>query len=132
VPWQSRPGASIPIIPDGTWFPSFFDAYRKSDYPGALEVALKVNMPGFWRTNVAFAAVYGQLGEVEAAHKAARELLALKPDFAVIAREELEKWWRPELVEQLIDGLRKAGLEIVGGRGTVPAKLAAKTDPKRL
>jgi hypothetical protein len=84
-------------------------------------------MPGFWRTNVAFAAVYGQLGEVEAAHKAVRELLALKPDFAVIAREELEKWWRPELVEQLIDGLRKAGLEIAGGRGTVPAKPAAKT-----
>jgi TolB-like protein len=120
-----------PHHPGWYWFPSFFDAYRKSDYPGALEVALKLNMPGFWRTNVAFAAVYGQLGEVEAAHKAARELLALKPDFAVIAREEFEKWWRPELVEQLIDGLRKAGLEIAGGRGTVPAKPAAKTDRKR-
>jgi hypothetical protein len=48
-------------------------------------------------------------------------------DFAVMAREELEKWWRPELVEQLIDGLRKAGLEIAGEQGTVPAKPAAKT-----
>ena len=120
-----------PHHPGWYWFPSFFDAYRKSDYPGALEVALKLNMPGFWRTNVAFAAVYGQLGEVEAAHKAARKLLALKPDFAAIAREEFEKWWRPELVEQLIDGLRKAGLEIAGGRGTVPAKPAANTDRKR-
>ena len=49
-----------------------------------------------------------------------RELLALKADFAATAREEFEKWWRPELVEQLIDGLRKAGLEIAeaGGNST--------------
>jgi serine/threonine protein kinase len=116
-----------PHHPGWYWFPSFFDAYRKRDYRGALEIALKVNMPGFWRTNVAFAAVYGQLGEVDAARKAVRELLALKPDFAVMAREELEKWWRPELVEQLIDGLRKAGLEIAGEQGTAPVKPAAKT-----
>jgi hypothetical protein len=43
-----------------------------------------------------------------------RELLALKPDFLVVARKELGKWWEPELVEHLIDGLRKAGLEISG------------------
>jgi hypothetical protein len=29
-----------------------------------------------------------------------------------VAREECNKWWDPELVEQIIDGLRKAGLEI--------------------
>jgi hypothetical protein len=29
-----------------------------------------------------------------------------------VAREELGKWWDPELIEHLIDGLRKAGLEI--------------------
>ncbi|MBV9339388.1 MAG: protein kinase [Acidobacteria bacterium] len=116
-----------PHHPGWYWFPSFFDAYRKGDYRGALEVALKVNMPGFWRTNVAFAAVYGQLGEVEAARSAVRELLTLKPDFAVVVREELKKWWRPELVEQLIDGLRKGGLEIAGEEGTAPANSAAKT-----
>ena len=101
-----------PHHPGWYWFPSFFDAYRKNDYHGALDVALKINMPGFWRTNVAFAAAYGQLGEQEAARNAVRELLALKPDFAVVAREELGKWWDPELIEHLIDGLRKAGLEI--------------------
>jgi len=39
-------------------------------------------------------------------------LLAIRPDFAVVAREELGKWFDVELVERLIDGLRKAGLEI--------------------
>jgi Flp pilus assembly protein TadD len=102
-----------PHHPGWYWFPSFFDAYRKSDYRGALDFALKVNMPGFWRTNLALAAAYGQLGEREAASNAVRELLALRPDFPTVAQEELAKWWDPELVKHLIDGLRKAGLEIV-------------------
>jgi TolB-like protein/tetratricopeptide (TPR) repeat protein len=104
-----------PHHPGWYWFPSFFDAYRKNDYRGALDVAVKINMPGFWRTHFAFATAYGQLGELEAARNAVRELLALRPDFAVVAREELGKWWDPELVRHLIDGLRKAGLEIVPG-----------------
>ena len=94
------------------WFPSFFDAYRKNDYRGALDVALKINMPGFWRTHLALAAAYGQLGEREAARNAVRELLAIRPDFAAAARVELAKWWDPELIEHLIEGLRKAGLEV--------------------
>ncbi len=94
------------------WFPSFFDAYRKNDYRGALDVALKINMPGFWRTHLALAAAYGQLGDREAARNAVRELLAIRPDFATAAGVELAKWWDPELVEHLIDGLRKAGLEV--------------------
>jgi TolB-like protein/Flp pilus assembly protein TadD len=101
-----------PHHPGWYWFPSFFDAYRKNDYRGALEVALKINMPGFWRTHLALAIAYGQLGEREAARSAVRDLLAIRPDFPVVAREELGKWWDPELVKHLIDGLRKAGLEL--------------------
>lgn len=101
-----------PHHPGWYWFASLFDAYRRSDYRGALDITLKVNMPGFWRTHLALAAVYGKLGEHEAARKAVRDLLAIRPDFATVAREELAKWWDAELVEHLIDGLRKAGLEI--------------------
>jgi TolB-like protein/Tfp pilus assembly protein PilF len=101
-----------PHHPGWYWFPSYFNAYRKRDYRGALDVALKVNMPAFWRTHAAFAAAYGQLGELEAARNAGRDLLAIKPDFAALARQELGKWWDAELVEHLIEGLRKAGLEI--------------------
>jgi serine/threonine protein kinase len=103
-----------PHHPGWYWFPSFFDAYRKRAYRGALDFALKINMPGFWRTNLALAAAYGQLGERDAACIPVRELLAVRPDFPVVAREELAKWWEPELVEHLIDGLRKAGLEVAG------------------
>ncbi len=107
-----------PHHPGWYWLPSLFDAYRKSDYRGALDVALKINMAGFWRANLALAAAYGQLGEREAARNALQALLAVKPECAVAAREELGKSWDPELVEHLLEGLRKAGLEIVSEKGT--------------
>ena len=101
-----------PHHPGWYWFTSFFAAYRKRDYHAALDYVLKVNLPGFWRMQLALAATYGQLGELEAAQSAVRELLRVRLDFAVIAREELAKWYDTELIEHLIDGLRKAGLEI--------------------
>jgi TolB-like protein/Tfp pilus assembly protein PilF len=106
-----------PHHPGWYWFPPLFDAYRKGDYQGALDFALKINMPDFWRTNLALAAIYGQRGELEAARKAVRALLTLRPDFAATGREECSKWWAPELVEHLIDGLRKAGMVIPSEAG---------------
>jgi serine/threonine protein kinase len=107
-----------PHHPGWYWFPSVFDGYRKRDYRAALEAALKINMPRFWRAHLALAAIYGQLGEREAARVSLRQLLSLKPEFAASAREELGKTWDPELVEHLMDGLGKAGLE-TGGEGTI-------------
>ena len=102
-----------PNHPGWYWFPVFFDAYRKSDYHGALDAALKINMPGYFYASAAIAAAYGQLGEREAARPAVLQLLALKPDFAIAAREELGKWFGPgELLEHFLDGLRKAGLAV--------------------
>ena len=101
-----------PHHPGWYCYADFYNSYRQGDYRGALGAALKINLPGSWGTNFVLAAAYGQLGEREAAGKAVRGLLALRPDFAVVAREELGKWFDVELVEHLIDGLRKAGLEI--------------------
>ena len=41
-----------------------------------------------------------------------RELLALKPDYAAVARQELGKWFDADTVEHLLEGLRKAGLDV--------------------
>ena len=48
------------------------------------------------------------------AAKSLRELLALRPDFAAIARSEIGKWLGsdPDLVEHFVEGLRKAGLSV--------------------
>jgi len=91
---------------------AFCDAYRKRDYRGALASALKVNMPAYHWPYVYLAAAYGQLGEKERARAALQEVHALLPNFAATARDDMGKWLDPELTEHLIDGLRKAGLEI--------------------
>jgi hypothetical protein len=39
-------------------------------------------------------------------------VLKVRPGFAGMARKHIERWWDPEYVERLIDGWRKAGLEI--------------------
>jgi TolB-like protein len=111
-----------PNHPGWYWFPLFFDAYRQRDYQRALGIVLKINMPGFWRTHFALAAVYGQLGEQEAARNAVQALLTIRPDFAVAGRDELKKWWNADLIEHLIEGLRKAGLDVAGEQGTPSAK----------
>ena len=102
-----------PNHPGWYWLPVYFNAYRKGDYNGALDAALRINMPGYFFASAALASVYGQLGEVDAARRAVEQLRALRPDFAAAARREYEKWFGPgELLEHVLDGLRKAGMEI--------------------
>jgi TolB-like protein/Tfp pilus assembly protein PilF/predicted Ser/Thr protein kinase len=110
------------------WYhlPAFYDAYRRRDYPGALASALRVNMPGYFWAHAALAAVYGQLGEQERARVALRELHLLAPDLGTIAREKYGKWFDAELTEHLLDGLRRAGLDIPPVSGaTAPGPSAA-------
>jgi serine/threonine protein kinase len=115
-----------PHHPGWYWFAHFKNAYRKGDYRGALSFAVKFNLPGYFYAHALTAAVYGQLGMREQTQKALQELLALRPNFAVEARKEFEKSYDLELTEHLIDGLRKAGLEIADEQSSPVAKPVAK------
>jgi TolB-like protein/Tfp pilus assembly protein PilF len=101
-----------PHHPAWYWALPFLDAYRKGEYRGARALVPKALMPGQYYSHALFAALYGQLGERKVAGEHLREVLALRPDFAGIARDQFGKWYLPELVEKLIEGLGKAGLEI--------------------
>jgi TolB-like protein/Tfp pilus assembly protein PilF len=103
-----------PNHPGWYWYADFYNAYLQGDYRRALDFALKVNLPGHWGMHAMRAITYAQLGERDAAGKALRDLLRLRPDVAATVRGDLAKWWEPEYVETFIDGLRKAGLEIAG------------------
>ncbi len=105
---------------------AFYDAYRRGDYHNALESILRVNMPGYYSTYAGLAATYGQLGEEERARAALRELRAYAPKFGAYAWSGYRRWFDAELTERLIDGLRKAGLEI--GEAARPA--AARPAPE--
>jgi TolB-like protein len=101
-----------PHHPGWYWFVPCFDAYRKHEYENSLEFAHKVNMPGFWRTQLAIAANSGRLGQRAEANEALQTLLIQRPDIIKRPREMLGTWWQPDMVEHLIIGLRKAGLEV--------------------
>jgi tetratricopeptide (TPR) repeat protein len=101
-----------PNYPGVLRFTAFTHAYCHGKYAEALEAAVRINMPGFFYAQAALAAALGQLGQRETSRKAAQEVLALRPDFAAVARREYAKWYDPEDIEHLVDGLRKAGLEI--------------------
>ncbi len=101
-----------PHHPGWYWVADFFDAYRRRDYAAALGFALKDNMPGHWVMHAMRAAAYGQLGQAEAAAAAARDLLNVRPDFTAVAPPGMGRWWKPEFVEHMAEGWRKAGLDI--------------------
>jgi adenylate cyclase len=108
-----------PNHPGWYWYADFYNSYRQGNYRGALSFAHKVNLPGHWFVHAAIAAACGQLGERGAASRALQDLLKVRPDFAASVRKDIEKWWEPEYVDQLIDGWRKAGLEIAPANATV-------------
>jgi TolB-like protein/Tfp pilus assembly protein PilF len=112
-----------PNHPGWYWYADFYDAYRRGDDRGALDAALKVNLPGQWFSHAATAVACGQLGQRDAAARAVRDLLKVRPDFAARVRKDIEKWWEPEYVERMIDGWRKAGLDVAARE---PADSAAK------
>ena len=118
-----------PNHPGWFWYADFFHAYRQGDYRGALDLIFKTNLPGHWGMHVGIAAAAGQLGDHETAGKALQDLLKLRPDYGVTVHNTLAKWFDPELCKQLLDGLTKAGLEIVGaGPGLQHVSSEYRTD----
>jgi TolB-like protein len=116
--WERGGGLSAkarslnPHHPGWYWFVPCFDAYRNGDHERSLGLARTVNMPGFWRTQLAIAANAGQLGNQALANQAWQTLLTQRPDIGEVPREELAVWWQPDMVEHLIAGLHKAGLPV--------------------
>jgi pentatricopeptide repeat protein len=106
-----------PNHPGWYCYPAWHDSYRKKDYRKALDLAFQLNAPQNYYTHAVLAMCYAQLGRVEEARKALRDMLSLKPNYAEVARELHGRWIQPDLVEQLMDGLRKAGLEVVDPEG---------------
>ena len=97
-------------------FNTFMDEYRQGRYTAALDIALRINMPGYWGDPLTRTLAHAQLGNEIEARAAAADLLALWPEFeAEYYRKGLLNWIynQPALVDQIIDGLRKAGLDMV-------------------
>ena len=103
-----------PHYPGWYWLPPLFHALHARDYHAAVGFARRVNIPGYFFVSLTKAVAFGHLGDREAAARELRELLSVRPEFGRDARIECEKWFQPDLVDLMLDGLRLAGLAIDG------------------
>ena len=102
-----------PDYPRWLDFAFVLDHYRKHEYLEAKAVALKIDLPKNHMVQAALAAAYGELGELDKARSAIAQIRALKPGFVDDPRAEFKARKMPdELVESLMNGLRKGGLEV--------------------
>ncbi len=102
-----------PSYPSWIHFPLSLDFCRKGEYREALVELQKADLPQNFMVQGALAAVYAQLGELETAKATLNRVLAIHPEFANDPRDSYVKRRMPDdLVDDLMDGLRKAGLEV--------------------
>ena len=92
--------------------PLFLNWFRQGNYEKAYQEILHFTMPDFFWEWIFKAANYSRLGRMEEGRACVRTLLKLKPDFNRRGRILMEKYMKFEdIVEDLIEGLRKLGLE---------------------
>jgi adenylate cyclase len=86
---------------------------RRGEWPQAMDAAEEVRTPGLFWGSALRAMVLGHQGAIGAAAACIYELVGARPDFAQRGRELMERLLCAEgNVAVVVDGLRKAGLEI--------------------
>src|SRR3954471_7987135 len=113
-------------------FAPLWDHFHKGEYEQALECANRVDVPGHFWPFLVMASACGHLGRRAEAKAAVRDLLSIDPEFAAHARSYVGTWhFASGLMDPILEGLRKAGLEIPENESsdspkrkeTVPAKI---------
>ncbi|WP_162932911.1 tetratricopeptide repeat protein [Roseovarius sp. EL26] len=103
-----------PAHPHWYYFPRVFYLYDQGEFQHAFEVLDEIEMPGFFWTHLWQAVLNEELGDHEAADSAVRQLLRLRPDFALEAQTILSIWQlEEEYKETLMRSLDKAGLNSI-------------------
>jgi tetratricopeptide (TPR) repeat protein len=91
----------------------FLNSYRAEVYEDALGHAMRISTSGFFFDPLARAATLGQLGRQEEARVALEELQRELPDTDIGLRALMRRTlFSDENVDMLLNGLRKAGLEL--------------------
>ena len=97
-----------------TWFhmAPFMDCYHRGDYDAAYAEALKFNYPELFWDPLMRAVALGQMDRKDEAGQAVTELLSAVPQFSAEGRRLMGNYVKvPELVDALVDGLIKAGMD---------------------
>jgi hypothetical protein len=86
---------------------------RRADFAAAYAAALDYRDPNFFWRDLMLTASLGQLGRLDDAAASAAELLRCKPQFAYRGRRLIAHYIKADDVRgSIVDGLRKAGIEV--------------------
>jgi hypothetical protein len=111
--------------------PLFFNAYCKRDYHGAPSYAVKINLRVLHSNHRGSVRLRGNASQRAKQPRRSPGTAQAEAEIATIARPALQMRFDPELVGHLIDGLRKAGLEI-SRRAIITDSRALEHDSKYL
>jgi adenylate cyclase len=104
---------SNPFHPGWLHLAPYLNYYRQGQFDEAYYEAEKFNTPQLFWNPLLRAAALGQLGKDREAGVAVAELLEIRTDFSDCGRKLIGYFVKdPDLVEILVEGLRKAGLEV--------------------
>jgi len=86
--------------------------FQMANYEEAIDILQRrlVRNPQSDASRMLLAACYGHLGNLDAARVVWGEIMSINPDFSLEQRRKVLPYKNPESFEQIVDGLRKAGL----------------------
>ena len=86
--------------------------YQLGRYPEAVALLKRriLRNPDTDASRALLAASYGQMGLVEEARAAWRELMRVRPDFSLEHHRKVQPYKNPDDFERFVEGLHKAGL----------------------
>lgn len=117
--WERGKKILDEVIRHNYKYPIYFHAatllyfYRKEEYEKAFLESNEFNLPELFWSSMLRIAVLGQLGRIEEARSGIDLLIQLKPDFEETAAYLISRFVKEEeLVENVMEGIRKAGLKV--------------------
>jgi len=111
--WVSRSMQLNPKHQSWLWQTWHLYHYLNGDYAKSRDMALKMNLPSNYMVQASLTAAFAMNGEQENAQKTLAQVLELRPNYADDPRAPFRARGIPaDLVEGLMEGLRKAGLDV--------------------
>ncbi len=111
--WVAKSMRLNPKHQSWLWQTWHLDHFRKGEYKRSRDYALKMNLPNNYMVQASLTAAYALNGEQEKAEDTLRRVLELRPSYPEDPRLPFRaRGMPPDLIEGIMSGLRKAGLEI--------------------
>ena len=111
--WVSKSMQLNPKHQSWLWQTWHLDHFLKGEYKESRDYALKMNLPNNYMVQASLTAAYALNGEQEKAEQTLKRVLELRPNYPDDPRLPFRTRGMPtELIEGIMTGLRKAGLEI--------------------